>query len=71
LAAIPLGALRKAQRELAHTQVEDDDVSEDGMDPESEAESIPAPEVKRAEKPEWSAKPRTDIPKRKDKNASV
>jgi ribosomal RNA-processing protein 36 len=67
LASLPLGALRTAQRALNRTRVDSDSESE--SDPGSESDSGPEAEVKRAEKPEWSNKPRTDISKRKNKHA--
>lgn len=70
MASLPLGALRMAQRALAQAQPDSDSEAENDVDDGSpDPEGVPEVEEKRADKPEWSAKPRTDISKRKNKHA--
>lgn len=70
---LPLGALRKAQRALAHTKAAnypegDISSSEDESEAESGARSLNM-KGKQKEIPEWSTKPRTDLAKRSSKHA--
>ncbi|KAF7306896.1 hypothetical protein MIND_00482100 [Mycena indigotica] len=69
LSALPLGALVKAQRALKHAEVSEDEDEMSSSD-EEEPDLEPSQKGKGKElKPEWSTKPRHDIPKRTSKHA--
>ncbi|KAG6857526.1 hypothetical protein H0H87_000125 [Tephrocybe sp. NHM501043] len=74
LSSLPLGALRKAQSMLAQAEVgmesEDSEEEEEEEAPEQEFASM-SEKGKKAEKVEWSLKPRKEIAKRANKHAPI
>ncbi|PFH54436.1 hypothetical protein AMATHDRAFT_135184 [Amanita thiersii Skay4041] len=68
LSSLPFGTLRKAQYALTQAEVESDsDSDEESDDSQATEEHVP----KKVEKVEWSLKPKSDIPKRRNKHAPV
>ena len=71
LSSLPLGALRRAQYALRTAEVASESESDDESNRSNFSQDKLGSQSKGSEKPEWSLKPKSEIPRRPNKHAYV